>query len=207
MSQVEGTEFANPYCKHHLLKIAEGNRCKHWSVYLHNRSLGCSVQSRERDNTIECLPTVGCREWSRTASAVQPESVQSSDNDDSFLNIDEDHDDQSSIQRGLQKSIILQRVIALMIWLSSQQMLSQKCGLVFSVRRLVSLKSNLSTSKFILRTAYNICFSIMLCSFVYKVFTLPTHGYQYVPSLTRVVLTVRSLRTSTDGLSVARRPI
>jgi hypothetical protein len=106
MSQVEGTEFASPYCKHHLLKIAEGNRCKHWSVYLHNWSLGCSVQSRERDNTIECLPTVGCREWSRTASAVQPESVQSSDNDDSFLNIDEDHDDQSSIQRGSQKSII-----------------------------------------------------------------------------------------------------
>ena len=103
MSQVEGTEFANPYCKHHLLKIAEGNRCKHWSVYLHNRSLGCSVQSRECDNTIECLPTVVCREWSRTASAVQPESVQSSDNDDSFLDIDDDDDEQIKFTKRVAK--------------------------------------------------------------------------------------------------------
>jgi hypothetical protein len=94
MSQVKGTQCANPYCKHHLLKIPEGNRCKHCGAYLHNWSLGCSVESRERDNTIECLPTVGCRKWSSAASAVQQESFQSSDSDGSYLDSDDDHDEQ-----------------------------------------------------------------------------------------------------------------
>ena len=63
------------------------------------------------------------------ASAVLPESVQSSDSDGSYLDSDDDHDCRSSIQRGLQKSIISQRVIALIIWLRSPEIRSQKCGL------------------------------------------------------------------------------
>ena len=54
--------------------------------------------------SIECLPTVGCRKWSSAASAVQPESVESSDSDGPYLDSDGDHDEQIKYTKRAAKS-------------------------------------------------------------------------------------------------------
>ena len=101
MSQFDGTECANPGCRHREKPIPKRYKCCHCGCVLHNSVLSptCSVASPEGDGKTECLPHVGCQSPKRAASDAKPsvESSQGTDEDCSFNYLDSDDDDDLKI--------------------------------------------------------------------------------------------------------------
>ena len=78
MNQVDGTECANPACRHRDEQIPERSKCRHCSSNLHSPDLGCSIASVDGDGKVECLPQIACKKWTDDRSL---ECSQRSDDD------------------------------------------------------------------------------------------------------------------------------